>query len=34
MKEIIIEKNQAGQRFDKFLFKYFKEAPKCLERKI
>ena len=27
MKEIIIEKNQAGQRFDKFLFKYFKEAP-------
>ena len=39
MKEIIIEKNQAGQRFDKFLFKYFKEAPssfiyKMLRKKI
>lgn len=27
MQEIIITKNEAGQRFDKFLFKYFKEAP-------
>ena len=26
MIEIFINKNQAGQRFDKFLFKYFKEA--------
>ena len=27
MQEIIINKNEAGQRFDKYLFKYFKEAP-------
>lgn len=27
MKEIIINENEAGQRFDKFLLKYFKEAP-------
>lgn len=27
MKEIIINENEAGQRFDKYLFKYFKEAP-------
>lgn len=27
MQEIIIGKNEAGQRFDKFLFKFFKEAP-------
>lgn len=27
MQEIIVNKNEAGQRFDKFLFKYFKEAP-------
>lgn len=27
MREIIINQNEAGQRFDKFLFKYFKEAP-------
>ena len=26
MKEITITKNEAGQRFDKYLFKYFKEA--------
>lgn len=26
MREIIINNNEAGQRFDKFLFKYFKEA--------
>lgn len=26
MQQIIIEKNQSGQRFDKFLFKYFKDA--------
>lgn len=26
MQEIIINSNEAGQRFDKFLFKYFKEA--------
>ncbi len=27
MQKINITKNEAGQRFDKFLFKYFKEAP-------
>ena len=27
MKEIIIRKNEAGQRLDKFLRKYLKEAP-------
>jgi 23S rRNA pseudouridine955/2504/2580 synthase len=27
MKEIIVNGNEAGQRFDKFLLKYFKEAP-------
>lgn len=27
MREVIIDKNESGQRFDKFLFKYFKEAP-------
>lgn len=27
MKEIIINENEAGQRFDKYLLKYFKEAP-------
>lgn len=27
MQEIIIGKNEAGQRFDKYLHKYFKEAP-------
>lgn len=27
MQEIIINENEAGQRFDKFLFKFFKEAP-------
>ena len=27
MKELIIHKNEDGQRFDKFLMKYFKEAP-------
>lgn len=27
MQEIKITKNEAGQRFDKYLFKYFKEAP-------
>lgn len=27
MKEIIINENESGQRFDKYLFKYFKEAP-------
>lgn len=27
MQEIIINENEAGQRFDKYLFKYFKEAP-------
>lgn len=26
MQEIVISKNEAGQRFDKYLFKYFKEA--------
>jgi len=28
MKEIIIEENEAGQRFDKFLSKYLSQAPK------
>ena len=28
MKEIIIKKNEAGQRFDKFLAKYMNQAPK------
>lgn len=27
MKQIIIKENEAGQRFDKFLHKYMKEAP-------
>lgn len=27
MQEIRIKENEAGQRFDKFLFKFFKEAP-------
>jgi 23S rRNA pseudouridine955/2504/2580 synthase len=27
MREIVINKNEAGQRFDKFLFKYLKDAP-------
>lgn len=27
MREIIINKNEAGQRFDKLLFKYFNAAP-------
>ena len=27
MQEIRINENEAGQRFDKFLFKFFKEAP-------
>ena len=28
MKEITIQKNEAGQRFDKFLAKYMNQAPK------
>ena len=39
MREIIINKNEAGQRFDKLLFKYFNAAPaalciRCLEKRI
>ena len=39
MREITITKNEAGQRFDKFLFKYFKGASagfiyKMLRKKI
>ena len=30
MKEFIIEENEAGQRFDKYLAKLLKEAPKSL----
>lgn len=30
MREIIITKNEAGQRFDKFLFKFMKDAPNGL----
>ena len=28
MKEIVISKNDGGQRADKFLIKYFSKAPK------
>lgn len=28
MKEFIIEENEAGQRFDKYLAKLLREAPK------
>lgn len=34
MKEIIIGENEAGQRFDKFLFKYLKDAPKSFIYKM
>ena len=39
MREIIIKENEAGQRLDKFLKKYMKEAPasffyKMLRKKI
>lgn len=34
MKEIIIEKNQCGQRLDKFLLKYLKKAPKSFIYKM
>lgn len=34
MQEIVINKNEAGQRFDKYLFKYFKEAPKSFVYKM
>ncbi|MEE1517003.1 MAG: RluA family pseudouridine synthase, partial [Lachnospiraceae bacterium] len=34
MQEIIINKNEAGQRFDKYLFKYFKEAPQSFVYKM
>ena len=30
MKEFIINENEAGQRFDKYLAKLLKEAPKKL----
>lgn len=34
MKEIIIKKNEAGQRFDKFLAKYMNQAPKSFFYKM
>lgn len=34
MKEFKIQKNEAGQRFDKFLSKYMKEAPKSFLYKM
>ena len=34
MQEIIIQENEAGQRFDKYLFKYFKEAPSSFVYKM
>ena len=34
MREIIINKNEAGQRFDKLLFKYFNAAPKSFLYKM
>lgn len=34
MVEIIIGKNEAGQRFDKFIFKYLKEAPSSFVYKM
>lgn len=34
VKEIIINSNEAGQRFDKYLSKYFKEAPKSFIYKM
>ena len=34
MKEFIIEENEAGQRFDKYLAKLLKEAPKSFFYKM
>lgn len=34
MKEIVIRSNEAGQRFDKFLAKYMKQAPKSFFYKM
>ena len=34
MKEIIITKNDSGQRTDKFLMKYFSKAPKSFVYKM
>ena len=34
MQEIIIKKNEAGQRFDKYLCKYFKEATQSFIYKM
>lgn len=34
MKEITIQKNEAGQRFDKFLAKYMNQAPKSFFYKM
>lgn len=34
MKEIIISENEQGQRFDKFLLKYFNDAPKSFIYKM
>ena len=34
MKEFIIEENEAGQRFDKFLAKYLNKAPKSFVYKM
>ena len=33
MREISIQKNEAGQRMDKFLAKYLNKAPKSFRRK-
>ena len=34
MKELIIKENEAGQRFDKYLAKVLKEAPKSFFYKM
>ena len=34
MKEIVITKNDSGQRADKFLMKYFNKAPKSFVYKM
>ena len=34
MKEFIIEENEAGQRFDKYLAKLLREAPKSFFYKM
>lgn len=34
MKEFIIEENEAGQRFDKYLAKLLREAPKSFYKML